>query len=73
MRWMACAELCLVVDRGTTVRKAKISLGTCEQDGQYAHNLAMADAMIYATALATGARLVTLDAHFQGLPEATVF
>jgi len=35
--------------------------------------LAMADAMIYATALVAGARLVTSDAHFQGLPEATVF
>jgi predicted nucleic acid-binding protein len=35
--------------------------------------LAMADAMIFATAIATGARLVTSDAHFQGLPEATVF
>jgi predicted nucleic acid-binding protein len=35
--------------------------------------LAMADAMIYASALVTGAHLVTSDAHFQGLPEATVF
>jgi len=35
--------------------------------------LAMADAMIYATALAAGAHLVTSDTHFQGLPEATVF
>jgi predicted nucleic acid-binding protein len=34
--------------------------------------LAMADAMIYATALVAGAHLVTADAHFQGLPEATV-
>jgi predicted nucleic acid-binding protein len=32
----------------------------------------MADAMIYATALVAGAHLVTADAHFQGLPEATV-
>jgi predicted nucleic acid-binding protein len=36
------------------------------------HRLAMADAMIYATAMAAGAHLVTADAHFQGLPEATV-
>jgi len=35
--------------------------------------LAMADAMIYATALIAGAHLVTTDAHFQGLPEATVY
>jgi predicted nucleic acid-binding protein len=36
-------------------------------------HLAMADAMIYAIALATGAHLVTSDAHFQGLPGTTVF
>ena len=36
-------------------------------------HLAMADAMIYATALEAGAHLVTTDAHFQGLPVATVF
>ena len=35
--------------------------------------LAMADAMIYATTLVAGAHLVTSDAHFQGLPETTVF
>jgi predicted nucleic acid-binding protein len=35
--------------------------------------LAMADAMIYATALVAGAHLVTADKHFQGLPEVTVF
>jgi predicted nucleic acid-binding protein len=35
--------------------------------------LAMADAMIYATALVSGAQLVTSDAHFKGLPQATVF
>jgi len=30
--------------------------------------LAMADALIYATAVANGATLVTCDAHFAGLP-----
>jgi len=34
--------------------------------------LAMADAMIYATATVAGAHLVTSDAHFQGLPGVTV-
>jgi predicted nucleic acid-binding protein len=34
--------------------------------------LAMADAIIYATALAAKAHLVTSDRHFQGLPEVTV-
>jgi toxin FitB len=32
------------------------------------HNLAMADAMIYATALRAGATLVTKDDDFEGLP-----
>lgn len=34
--------------------------------------LAMADAIIYATALAHEAHLVTMDGHFRGLPGATV-
>jgi len=34
--------------------------------------LAMADAMIYATAMVAGAHLVTSDAHFLSLPGATV-
>ena len=33
--------------------------------------LAMADAMIYATAIAVGANLITSDSHFQGLPAVT--
>ncbi len=36
------------------------------------HGLAMADAIIYATARHFGARLVTADADFEGLPDATV-
>src|ERR1700688_1196083 len=35
--------------------------------------LAMADAMIYATALAAGASLITSDAHFESLSPATSF
>jgi len=33
------------------------------------HKLPMADAIIYATALSTGATVVTSDAHFEGLPQ----
>ena len=33
------------------------------------HKLPMADAIIYATAVAYGATLITSDAHFQGLPQ----
>ena len=32
------------------------------------HKLAVADAIIYAATLATGAELITCDAHFEGLP-----
>ncbi len=31
------------------------------------HGLAMADALVYATAQRAGATLVTMDAHFKGL------
>lgn len=36
------------------------------------HHLAMADAIIYATALAHNAEILTLDHDFEGLPHATV-
>jgi len=52
------------IDERLALLAARISLD---------RRLATADAMIYATALATGAQLVTSDAHFKGLPEATVF
>lgn len=51
------------VDERLALAAARISLE---------RRLAMADAMIYATSVIAGARLVTSDAHFQGLPEATV-
>ncbi len=35
--------------------------------------LAMAETIIYATALDVGAQLVTGDAHFKGLPGVTVY
>src|SRR3972149_150666 len=37
-----------------------------------AHNLAMADAIIYATALSFSAKLVSSDQPFQGLPGVTL-
>ena len=36
------------------------------------HELAMADALIYAIAEKNGAELVTSDAHFKGLPRVTL-
>jgi predicted nucleic acid-binding protein len=37
------------------------------------HRLAMADALVYATALVHDADVATLDVDFEGLPGATVF
>jgi predicted nucleic acid-binding protein len=37
------------------------------------HRLPTADAIVYATALAAEAQLVTCDAHFEGLPEVLYF
>jgi predicted nucleic acid-binding protein len=53
---------CVVVplNTGTALRAADVGL-------QY--RLATADAIIYATALAYGADLLTCDRHFDGLPE----
>ena len=50
------------IDERLALLAARISLD---------RRLAMADAMIYATALAAGASLITSDAHFQGLPAVT--
>jgi len=37
------------------------------------HKLATADAIVYATAKHMGADLLTCDAHFEGLPDVTLF
>ncbi len=37
------------------------------------HKLATADAIVYATALSRNAQLLTCDAHFEGLPNVTLF
>ncbi len=48
------------------------TLALAAADLSSAHHLPMADAIIYATALAEDAQLVTSDAHFQGLPGVAV-
>ena len=57
---------CLVVDLDTSValRAAEVARS---------HRLATADAIIYATALAQEAELVTCDAHFKDLPGVIYF
>jgi len=47
------------------------SLATAAARISLSYRLAMADAIIYTTALAFQAELVTSDAHFQGLPHVT--
>lgn len=50
------------IDENLALLAARVSLE---------RHLAMADAMIYATALAAPARLVTSDTHFRDLPNVT--
>ena len=58
---IAFTATCLVVDLDT-----RIALAAADLCAQY--KLAMADAIIYATARAEGADLLTCDRHFEGLP-----
>jgi predicted nucleic acid-binding protein len=58
---IAYTQKCVVVPLDT-----RIALSAADLHRQY--KLATADAVIYATALALGADLLTCDAHFDGLP-----
>ena len=62
---IAFTQLCVVLplDTGTALAAAE----ACRK-----HRLATADAIVYATAQAQGATLITCDAHFEGLPGVTV-
>jgi predicted nucleic acid-binding protein len=57
---IAFSQLCRVVPLDTETALAAAELGAT-------HRLATADAIIYATARAHGADLLTCDAHFDGL------
>lgn len=48
------------------------SLAIEAADLSLAHGLAMADSVVYATALRHGATLITGDADFEGLPHAVL-
>jgi len=58
---IAFTETCLVAPLDTTIALSAADL--CAR-----HKLATADAIVYATALAHGADLLTCDRHFEGLP-----
>lgn len=62
---IAFTQLCVPVPLDTRIALAAADL--CRR-----HRLATADAVVYATALDRGADLLTCDAHFAGLPGATV-
>lgn len=55
-------EVCVVRPLDT-----RIALSAADISARY--KLAMADAVVYASALAAGGQLLTSDAHFAGLPE----
>lgn len=65
-RVIAYTELCAVAPRDT-------SLALAAADAAREHQLATADAIIYTTALARGADLLTCDAHFSDLPGVILF
>jgi predicted nucleic acid-binding protein len=58
---IAFTETCVVVELDTAIALAAADL--CAS-----HKLATADAIVYATALAYDAGLLTCDRHFEGLP-----
>lgn len=59
-RVLAFTDTCVIADLDT-----RIALSAAELCAR--HRLATADAIIYATALARGADLLTCDRHFEGL------
>lgn len=63
---MAYTTRCVVIDLDTSIalKAARLSIDT---------NLAMADAIIYATALHVGGDLLTCDAHFKNLGRVVYF
>ena len=62
---IAFTQVCQVVPLDTEIALAAA-------DACRTHKLASADAIIFATARARGATLLTCDAHFQGLPGVTL-
>jgi predicted nucleic acid-binding protein len=65
-RVIAFTETCVVADLDTAV--ALSAAAVCAR-----HRLPTADAIVYATALARGADLLTCDKHFEGLPGVRYF
>ena len=62
---IAFTQVCQVVPLDTEIALAAA-------DACRVHKLASADAVIFATARAQGATLLTCDKHFEGLPDVTL-
>jgi len=67
------ADKLLAHSMGCLVAPLDTRLATRAADCARAHALATADAIIYATAIDTGADLLTCDAHFVDLPGVVYF
>lgn len=63
---IAFTQKCVVVPLDTAIALLAADL-------HRQHKLATADAIVYATAQHMGADLLTCDAHFDGLPDVTLF
>ena len=63
---IAHTQICVVVPLDTPIALAAAEL-------HRRHQLATADAIVYATAQAQGADLLTCDAHFEGMPGLAYF
>jgi predicted nucleic acid-binding protein len=63
-RVTAFTQVCVVADLDTAIALSAAEMGA-------RHRLATADAIVYATAVAHGADLLTCDSHFRGLPGVT--
>src|SRR5271154_5769216 len=64
----AQADAALAFSNKLAVRQLDTGLAVAAADYAARHSLAMADAVIYATAMEAGADLLTCDAHFANLP-----
>jgi predicted nucleic acid-binding protein len=67
------ADKLLAHSMGCLVAPLDTRLATRAAECARAHALAMADAIIYATAIDAGADLLTCDSHFAALPGAVYF
>ena len=66
------ADLFISQAMGRTVVGLSDTMALAAASYSIDYKLSMADAIIYATAQAHGAELITSDAHFTGLPDVTV-